>query len=102
MPLYVLSQSGNGSLVERGRMTLGQLRAELKQYGIRQVGTLRKTKEGEQPGPIAVYFSSDKVVFPFRPKNLYPLVLNSDSDDTRVNSEKVKALKRALLPPKMR
>ena len=77
-------------------MTLGELKAELKQHGIRPVGTLKNDSDGDG---VVIFFSSDaSIVFPFRPKNLYPLTLKSAGDSTRVNSEKVKALKRALLP----
>ena len=77
-------------------MNLGELKAELKQHGIRVVGTLRNDSEG---GKVVVFFSSDqKIVFPFRPNNIYPLPLRSADDTTPVNSEKVAALKRALLP----
>jgi len=66
--------------------------------GIRQVGTLRKTAQENGAPVVTLYFSSDtNIVFPFRLKNIYPLVLKSDSDDTPVHSEKVKALKRALI-----
>ena len=76
-------------------MTLGELKADLKQYGIRAVGTLR---DHSQPD-VVIYFSSDRnIVFPHRPKDMYPLVLSSTSDDEHVNDEKVKALKRALVP----
>ena len=77
-------------------MTLGELKAELKQHGIRAVGTLRNDSGG---GGVVIFFSSDpSIVFPFRPKNLYPLPLKSADDGTHVNSEKVEALRRALLP----
>jgi len=79
-------------------MTLRELKAELKQYGIRAVGTLRNDSDGG--GGVVIFFSSDpNIVFPFRPKNLYPLPLKSGDDNTHVNSEKVAALRRALLPP---
>ncbi len=77
-------------------MTLGELKAELKQHGIRAVGILKNDSDGKG---VVLFFSSDpSIVFPFRPKNLYPLPLKSAEDSTHVNSEKVKALKRALLP----
>jgi hypothetical protein len=76
-------------------MTLGELKAELKQHGIRVVGILRDdSAEG-----VVVFFSSDpKIVFPFRPKNIYPLPMKSADDGTKVNSEKIEAIKRALIP----
>ena len=50
-------------------------------------------------GGVVVFFSSDQnIVFPFRPKNIYPLPMKSADDNTTVNSEKIKALKRVLLP----
>ena len=77
-------------------MNLGELRAELKQHGIKLVGILRNDSDG---GKVVVFFSSDqKIVFPFRPNNIYPLPLKSSDDSTPVNSEKIAALKRALLP----
>ncbi len=77
-------------------MTLGELKAELKQHSIRIVGTLKNDSEG---GGVVVFFSSDQnIVFPFRPKNIYPLPMKSADDNTTVNSEKIKALKRVLLP----
>lgn len=76
-------------------MTLGELKAELKQHGIKIVGTLRNDSDSG----VVVFFSSDAhIVFPFRVKNIYPLPLQSAADGTHVNSEKVAALKRALLP----
>ena len=78
-------------------MTLGELKAELKQHGIRPIGILRNDSNGSTG--VVIFFSSDpSIVFPFRPKNLYPLPLKSAVDSTHVNNEKVKALKRALLP----
>ena len=45
------------------------------------------------------YFSSDeKVVFPFGPKLVYSLITKTGADDEVVHSEKIKALKRTLLP----
>jgi hypothetical protein len=74
-------------------MTLGELKAELKQHNVRVVGTLRKDGAG-----VVVFFSSDQnITFPFRPQNIYPLPLKSADDNTPVNSEKVKAIRRALL-----
>ena len=80
--------------------TLGELRAELRKQGIRPVGTLRvRTEDG--PELTTIYFSADeKIVFPFAPKTIYPLVVNGDSDDEPVNSEKVAALKRYFFPQK--
>ena len=75
-------------------MTLGELKAELKQHNVRVVGTLRK----DGTGGVVVFFSSDQnITFPFRPQNIYPLPLKSADDNTHVNSEKVKAVRRALL-----
>lgn len=77
-------------------MTFGELKAELKQHGIRVVGVLRNDSEG---GPVVVFFSSDpNIVFPSPPKNIYPMPLKSADDSTHVNSEKIAALKRKLLP----
>ena len=77
-------------------MTLGELKADLKQHGVRVVGTLRNDSEG---GTVVVFFSSDpNIVFPHPPKNIYPVPLKSADDGTQVNSEKIAALKRVLLP----
>jgi hypothetical protein len=77
-------------------MTLGELKAELKQHGIRVVGTLKNDSDG---GGVVIFFSSDqRIVFPFRPKNIYPLPIKSADDGTLVNREKVEALRRALIP----
>lgn len=80
-------------------ITLGALKAELKKSGIRQVGILRRTQSDKGGSTrVTIYFSADeKIVFPFKPKTIYPLVLKSDADDTPVNKEKVKALKRSLI-----
>jgi hypothetical protein len=78
-------------------MTLGELRAELKQHGIRIVGVLRN--DSEKGGGVVVFFSSDpNIAFPFRPKNIYPLPMKSAEENAEINIEKVKALKRALIP----
>jgi hypothetical protein len=76
-------------------MNLGELKKDLSDSGIRVVGTLRNSPEDN----VTIYFSSDnQIAFPYRPKNIYPLVLRSDKDDEHVNSEKVKAIKRTLIP----
>ena len=76
-------------------MTLGELKAELRQHGIKAVGILRN----DSAAGVVIFFSSDpNITFPFRPKNIYPLALQSSEDATPVNSEKVAALKRALIP----
>jgi len=73
-------------------MTLGELKAELKQNGIRAVGVLKTDSAARG---VVVFFSSDpNISFPLRPKNIYPLPLMSADDSTRVNIEKVAALSR--------
>jgi hypothetical protein len=82
-------------------MTLGELKADLRILGIKQVGTLRIRALPKENGSedITIYFSSDdKILVPFAPKTLYPLVMKSDADDTHVNIEKVNALKRYFIP----
>jgi hypothetical protein len=79
-------------------MTLGELKADLRSHGISVVGSLRSSNENGQKH-IVVFFSSDKnVVFPSRLKNIFPLPMKSGADDENVNIEKVKALKRSLIP----
>ena len=78
-------------------MILGELRAELSKSGIKQVGVLRKSPSENGKECVTIYFSSDqKIVFPFRPTNIYPLVVKTTADTQKVNIEKVKALKRAF------
>lgn len=77
-------------------MTLGELKKKLEERGIRQVGSLGKRTTGEERASYTLVFSSDdKVVFPF-PFTAYFLTLDSTDDSTHVNSEKVKALLRAI------
>ena len=79
-------------------MTLGELKAELRKYGISVVGSLRSSSENGQKR-VVVFFSSDKdVVFPSRLKNIFPLPMKSGADNENVNIEKIKALKRTLIP----
>lgn len=78
-------------------MTLGELKVELQKSEIRQVGILRRSPTENGKGCVTVYFSSDPhIVVPFRPKNIYPLVVETGSDTDHVNIEKVRALKRAF------
>jgi hypothetical protein len=80
-------------------MNLGELKNDLKQSGIQVVGTLRNSPSEDGSQVVVIYFSSDKnIAFPYRPQNIYPLVMKSDSDDEHVNIEKVKAIKRTLIP----
>jgi len=79
-------------------MTLGELKAELLPLGIKPVGILRKSPTDSGNKCVIIYFSSDqKIVFPFRAENIYPLVVKSTDDSQKVNIEKVKALKRSLI-----
>jgi hypothetical protein len=78
-------------------MTLGELKADLRNHGISVVGSLRSSSENGQKRTV-IFFSSDKeIVFPSRLKNIYPLPMKSGDDDEKVNIEKVKALKRSLI-----
>jgi hypothetical protein len=78
-------------------MNLGELKQDLKDSGIQVVGTLRNSPDEDLA--VTIYFSSDQnISFPYRPKNIYPLVLRSDDDTEHVNAEKAKALKRSLIP----
>ena len=82
-------------------MTLGELKEDLKKYGIRSVGTLSSRKVGEEEKPpfVTTYFSSDPApVFPFPLKDIYPLVTKTGLNTETVHKEKIKALKRALIP----
>jgi hypothetical protein len=85
-------------------MTLGELKADLKNYGIEEVGILRSRRLPNEGSPdqwesTTIYFSSDKkIVVPFRPKNMYSLSVKTGHDDEVVHSEKIKALKRSLIP----
>ena len=81
-------------------MNLGELKEDLRRSGIRVVGALRNSsvEDGSNQG-VVVFFSSDQdIVFPFRPKNIYPLPMKSDRDDEHVNIEKIRAVKRSLIP----
>jgi hypothetical protein len=81
-------------------MNLGELKADLKKRGIQVIGTLRVSDPESASNPeIVIFFSSDRnILFPFPPKNIFPLPMKSDNDNEHVNSEKIKALKRRLLP----
>ena len=82
-------------------MTLGELKEDLRKLGIRQVGVLRIRALPSSNGSdhTVVYCSSDeKIVVPFAPKTIYPLVVNSVTDDEFINIEKIKAIKRYFLP----
>jgi hypothetical protein len=77
-------------------LTFGELKKDLNGSGIRVVGTLRNSPEDNA---VTIYLSSDpQIAFPSRLKNIYPLVLRSDRDDEHVNAEKIKAIKRTLIP----
>jgi hypothetical protein len=78
-------------------MTLGQLRAKLLEIGIRQVATMSRSDRGDGlPSHTFTFTADEKVVFPFAMKTTYFLTLDAKDDSTRVNSEKVKALMRAI------
>ena len=86
-------------------MNLGELKADLKKRGIEVIGTLSVSGPNSIKNPnVVILFSSDKdIIFPFPPKNVFVLPMKSDRDDEHVNSEKIEALKRRLLPtPKKR
>lgn len=78
-------------------MTLGELRTELQKLGIRQVGAMsRLSSSGERASHTFIFSADEKVVFPFGLKTAYFLTLDSNDDSARVNSEKIKALKRTI------
>jgi hypothetical protein len=78
-------------------MTLGEVRAELKKLGVRQVGAMSRADSASGRPSYTFMFTSDaKVVFPFGLKTAYFLTLDSKDDSTPVNSEKYKALIRAI------
>lgn len=80
-------------------MTLGELKAELQnKYKIRQVGSLgRQVSSDRGFSNYTIVFSGDeKVVFPFGLKSVYFLTLDGREESTHVNSEKYKALIRAI------
>lgn len=78
-------------------MTLGDLRHQLKQIGIRQVGTLRRPASEGQPESLTLVFSGDeKIIVPFGLSTVYFLITGSDDDAAVIHSEKVKALARAI------
>jgi hypothetical protein len=84
-------------LLPKGKMTLGQLRAKLLEIGVRQVATMSRSDRGDgHPSHTFTFTADEKVVFPFGLKTTYFLTLDSKDDSTRVNSEKVKALIRAI------
>jgi hypothetical protein len=79
-------------------MTLKELLADVKPYGIRKIGVFKRSNPQNGKVYVSVIFTTDeKVVFPHKLENMYALVLASDSDTQRVNMEQVKALKRALI-----
>lgn len=78
-------------------MTLGEIRAELNKLGIRQVGAMgRADSTSGRPSYTFIFTADAKVVFPFGLKTAYFLTLDSKDDSTPVNSEKYKALMRAI------
>jgi hypothetical protein len=80
-------------------MTLGELKEELKGYGIKSIGTLGNVPHSSDKDNVVIYFSADKkIMFPYAPKTLYSLSMRSSSDSEVVHSEKIKALKRSLIP----
>ena len=82
-------------------MTLGELKSELRRHGIRAIGSIRMRKLPTENGwdRTVTYFSSEeKVVFPFAPKKVYPLITKTGTDEEQIHDEKIKALKRTLLP----
>jgi len=77
-------------------MTLGELRAELQKIGVKQVGAMRRSSAEKQQTCTIVFSADDKIVVPFAPKTAYFLALDSLDPNTRVNSEKYKALMRSI------
>lgn len=82
-------------------MTLGELKRDLRKHGIRVVGSVVvRPIDGNEAVKATTYFSADsKIVFPHpSPIGIYPLITSTTSDDEEVHSEKIKALKRSLIP----
>lgn len=78
-------------------MTLGELKAELLQLGIRQVGAMSRADSATgRPSYTFMFTADEKVVFPFGLKTSYFLTLDSKADSASVNSEKYKALMRSI------
>jgi hypothetical protein len=78
-------------------MTLGELKQELLQLGIRQVGVLRRPATATEPETNTIVFSADqKIVVPFALKTVYFLVLDSSDESAVVHSEKYKSLMRTI------
>jgi hypothetical protein len=86
-------------------MTLGELKKDLRKHGKRVVasGAFRFSDDysaESDPERVTIYFAGDeKIVFPNPPQSgIYPLVTKTGLDSEEIHPEKVKALKRALLP----
>jgi hypothetical protein len=80
-------------------MTLGKLKAELEKIGIYSVGSLSFQEVGGKPEYVTVYFSTDEnPVFPFPLKDFYALITRTGLDEENIHREKIKALKRTLIP----
>ena len=78
-------------------MTLSELRDELLQLGIKQVGAFRLARADETRPTFSFVFSADeKTVVPFALKTAYFLALDSIDPDAPVHSEKYKALMRSI------
>lgn len=78
-------------------MTLGELKAKLAKVGIKQVGAMtRSDPSGSRTSHTFIFTSDEKVVFPFGLKTVYFLTLDSKEESTPVNSEKIKAIIRAV------
>lgn len=78
-------------------MTLDQLRQELQQLGVRQVGAMRRHSPAEGRESVTLVFSADlKIVVPLALKTVYFLQLDSDDSSTIVHSEKYNCLMRAI------
>jgi len=78
-------------------MTLGELRKQLLQIGIKQVGAMRRQYDNDAVVTCTVIFSADqKIVVPFALETVYFLAVDSLDDTAVVHSEKYKALMRAI------
>ena len=78
-------------------MTLGELKIKLLELGVRQVGAMSRSDSGsDRPSYTFMFTADERVVFPFGLKTAYFLTLDSGDESTRVNSEKYKALMRAI------
>jgi hypothetical protein len=80
-------------------MTLGELKAELKALNIVAVGSLKNSSQPVGKNVTVLFSEEGNVVWPFKPdKAIIPLVTATGKDNEKIHPEKIKALKRRLIP----